>query len=94
MLKTKITKDNIVFQVEMQLNEENVLVDIEYSGGENDELEFSFAQVSEDNSFDSEKERVLNKVLECGREEDLVKDLIEYYKKEGVINFIPGEYQF
>jgi hypothetical protein len=94
MLRTKIVKDRIIFQVEMRLNEELVLVDITYSGGENDELEFEYAQVSEENSFDYEKEQTLNKVLENGAEEYLVKTLMDHYQKEGVINFIPGEYQF
>jgi uncharacterized protein YkvS len=94
MLRTKIVKDGIIFQVEMRLNEELVLVDITYSGGENDELEFEYAQVSEENSFDYEKEQTLNKVLENGAVEDLVKTLMDHYQKEGVINFVPGEYQF
>ena len=92
MIKPFLTKNEIVYQVLVPIENKPVIVDISYSAGDKGELEFEYSEVSEDNAFDEEKTRVLNKVLECGMEEQIVKYLFTYYDIKN-IEFDPNHYQ-
>jgi hypothetical protein len=97
MISTYYTVNELILQVKTEIENQPVIVDITYSGGTdekgNEVDEFEYAQVSVDNGFDLEKTAVLNKVLENGLEEDIVKFLIAEYQNTP-INFSPNEYQF
>ncbi|CAB4160189.1 hypothetical protein UFOVP723_95 [uncultured Caudovirales phage] len=94
------SKDGIIYQLEMAFEEiGTALVDITYSGytdaSENSVLEFEWACASEtDNTNLSEADidRV-NKILECGQEERIVRFLIDQYEKTDV-RFDVGEYDW
>lgn len=97
MISTYYTVNELILQVKTEIENQPVIVDITYSGDTdekgNEVSEFEYAQVSVDNGFDLEKTAVLNKVLENGLEEDIVKFLITEYQNTP-INFSPNEYQF
>ena len=64
---------------------DELILDIEYSGGENDELEFESIRVSNDNtSLTKEQISEIESILECGYTEDIISELTEYYKDSGI----------
>lgn len=69
----------------------NVNLEIEYSSGENGELEFESVRVN-DNTLTLEEKLNVEKQLENGVEEDIVKVLYNYYAYKGII-FLPNHYQ-
>lgn len=97
MISTYYIVNELILQVKTEIENQPVIVDIVYSGNTdeqgNDVSEFEYAEVSADNKFDLDKTAVLNKVLENGVEEDIVKFLINEYQ-DSHINFSPNEYQF
>ena len=71
-----------------------VTVSIEYSGGENDELEFEWATASKESNpwFTEEQLKLVNKTLECGLEERYVNELEAFYANTD-IKFSPNHYE-
>ena len=69
---------------------EEVILDIEYSGGENDELEFEAIYISNDNtSLTKEQISEIESILDSGCREDIANELSDYYKGSD-ITFITG----
>ena len=91
MIKPYKIENEIIYQVIVPIENNSVIIDICYSG-DNQILEFEYSEVSESNSFDEEKTRVVNKILECGIEEEIVNYLAVYYEVINV-NFNPNHYQ-
>ena len=91
MIKPFKIENEIIYQVIVPIEKKPVIVDICYSG-DNKTLEFEYSEVSEDNSFDEEKTRVVNKILECGMEEKIVNYLAVYYDVTNV-DFDQNQYQ-
>ena len=99
-MKTKtISKDDIIYQIEDTFDGiGTVIVDIAYSGNEDEngneilEFEYAIAEETENTNLTEEQLRIVNKVLECGREEEYVRHLVEYYNRTGV-NFDPNHYE-
>lgn len=103
-MKTKIklgtpSIDGTIYQISDVIEGRLVVINITYSSGEtingNDVLEFECARAEESNNLTitAEQLREVNKILECGREEEYVKILFEYYKSTPT-NFDPNEYRY
>jgi hypothetical protein len=90
-IKPFYIENETVYQVTVRIEDKPVIVDITYSASENGSLEFEYAQVSEENGFDEYRVNELNKILECGVEENIVRYLETYYEVNN-INFDPNEY--
>jgi hypothetical protein len=93
MIKPFFTENNTIYQVVIEIEAKPVIVDITYSASENGSLEFEYSQVSEENTFSEDRIRELNKILECGMEEKIVKYLATYYDINN-IEFDTNHYQF
>ena len=93
-IKTQ-SPEGIIYQFEDSIEGHKVIVDITYSTGEAGELEFEFAEVKEDENLTLTEDqiRTYNKVLECGREEDYVRELDLIYSQLGIA-FLPNHYEF
>jgi hypothetical protein len=95
------SQDGTIYQVEMDFEGIGVaVVDIAYSGytdaSENDVLEFAYAIAEEQSNSDlytEEQLNEINKILECGREETIVRFLMDHYEKCNV-RFDVGEYDW
>ena len=93
------SNDGIIYQIEGEFEGiGKVIVDITYSGGEdengNEILEFEYSCVQEDQNLKLSKTQIqqCNKILECGLEESYVIYLREHYKSSGII-FDIGEWK-
>ncbi len=91
MIKPFKTENTIVYQLSVDVENKPIIVDICYSGDDKT-LEFEYSEVSEDNAFNEDRKRELNKILECGLEEELVHYLIKYYDIMNV-EFDPNHYE-
>ena len=95
------SQDGTIYQVEMDFEGIGVaVVDIAYSGDEDEEgnpiLEFCWATADETSNSDTYTEEQLeeiNDILECGREETIVRFLKDHYEKCN-IRFSVGEYDW
>lgn len=89
------SEDGTVYQIIDDIDGVDVVIDITYSAGENDELEFecACAEAEANPKLDEEELRVVNKILECGMEEKYVKYLVDYYKDTDIV-FLPNYYEF
>lgn len=91
----------VIYQIEESFEgiSPKVVIDIAYSGNEdedgNDILEFEWAVAESDSNPELSKEQLqeVNKILECGREEDIVKKLDILYHGT-MIKFAPNHYEF
>jgi hypothetical protein len=92
MIKPYKIENEIIYQVIVPIENNSVIIDICYSGDDDEILEFEYSEVSEANSFDKEKTRAVNKILECGIEEEIVNYLAVYYDVMNV-NFNPNHYK-
>ena len=92
MIKPFYTENETVYQVVIEVETKPVIVDITYSAGENGSLEFEYSQVSEENGFSEYRRNELDKILECGMEENIVRYLVTYYDVNN-IDFDPNHYQ-
>jgi hypothetical protein len=94
-MNIKTSKEEIVYQIADKIEGYDAIIDFAYSGGEGDELEFEWAHADEDANPHLTKEelRIVNKVLECGREEEYVQLLVGLYK-DTAIRFDVGEYKY
>ena len=98
-IKTK-SEDGVIYQIERDFEGIGpVVVDICYSGGEdeegNDILEFVYASVerTENDNLSLQQRAEANKALECGLEEAVILFLINEYRKEPIEwKFDLGEY--
>lgn len=97
-MKPQSTKEinGIIYEMvdfSYELNKE-VTASITYSGGENGELEFEYAQIEEslNPTLTRDEIRRANKELECGREEEYVRILKAFYEG-GEIEFIHPNYE-
>jgi hypothetical protein len=69
-----------------------VNLEVEYSAGESpNEIEFEAIRVSDKNNLSLEEKKKVEKILECGLEETLVKKLVYHYKGSGIV-FSPNHY--
>lgn len=95
----KIEENGMVYQISDIIEGKDVIVDITYSGDEDENgkeiLEFVYASVDPNsNPLLSEAEiEEMNDHLECGLEEEYVLALDEHYAKTD-INFDCGEHKF
>ena len=95
----KIEESGMVYQISDIIEGKDVIVNIAYSGDEDENgkeiLEFVYASVdSESNPLLSEEEiEEMNDHLECGLEEDYVLALTKHYEKTN-INFDCGEHKY
>jgi len=89
------TEDGTIYQIVDNIAGHDVTVDICYSGGENGELEFVYANAEADSNPNLSEDQLneINDELECGLEERYVIALMEYYKNTEV-KFDAGEYKF
>jgi hypothetical protein len=93
---TKPTESGIIYEMEdfsYAINK-GVVASVTYSGGENGELEFEYAQIEShlNPTLTEDEIRRANKELECGREEEYVRILKAFYA-EGEIEFIHPNYE-
>ena len=93
----KTVKNGVVYQMEHDFEGIGpVDIDICYSGGEPNHLEFEYAVVDLDSQFPNRQlteDQIdhLNKELECGLEFDIVLHLIHFYSRSDY-RFDPNEY--
>ena len=91
------SEDGIIYQITDVIDGKAVVIDITYSGGEDengvDILEFEWAAAEADSNptLTAEELEEINDILECGYEERYVRALLEYYEGTSV-NFDPNEY--
>lgn len=97
--------DGTIYQVEEFFTTEDrrwsgpVVVDIVYSGDEDEEgnwkLEFEWCSIESESNPGLTEELVeeFTDELECGREERIVRQLVNHYKNEN-ISFDPNEYEW
>jgi len=99
MKTTNQSKDGVIYQIEDHFEEVGtVIVDITYSGGEdengNEILEFEYSSVEADTNpnLTEDQIRICNKILECGYEETYVVHLKAQYENSGIL-FDVGEWK-
>jgi hypothetical protein len=97
--------EGTVYQIEEIFTSEDsrwsgpVVIDVVYSGGEDEEgnliLEFEWCSIEAETNPGLTVELIeeFTDSLECGREESIVRSLVNHYKKEG-IPFSPNEYEW
>lgn len=97
MIKPYLEKNGILYQVQVPIENQEVVVDICYSGNRdengNDIVEFEYTTIRPSVDLSLEEQNSLFKFLENGIEEDIVRFLVDHYKGTS-INFSPNEYQF
>ena len=99
MNTTNQSKEGVIYQIEDHFDEVGtVIVDITYSGGEdetgNEILEFESTSIEKDANpnLTEEQIRICNKTLECEREEQYVLHLKAQYENSR-IRFDVGEWK-
>lgn len=96
MKPTPKTSGQLIYEMEDFSYEINkgVVASITYSGGENHELEFECAEITQELNLTLTQSEIqkANKELECGREEEYVRILKAFYEGSE-IKFVHPNYE-
>jgi hypothetical protein len=96
IVPTKETlQTGLIYLIEDQIDgyPGNITIEVSYSAGEDDTLEFEYSEVTQKSNphLTEDEIQAVNKILECGKEEDVVRLLNDFYT-DTEIKFLPNHY--